>query len=367
MRAVAALATLALAAADHQLQPPRPALARARLAPTSQQATKSCQSRLRLGRRENSSRARAVSSASRSAAGLSARGGATRVVAEPAFRGLRRDLRTFASTYGSHLRDGCSVKVLSAVCFLVFGCLAPAVGFGSLCGSVTEGAMGTMEMVLGTSVTGMAYALLAGQPLTIVGSTGPVLAFISALYRMAKAAEVPFLPLYAWTGLWASAILAVCAVFSLSNAVEFLSRFTDDIFANLISFIFIYEACRGLAGLVRSPQVPAEQALLGILLALMTVSVARTLQGLRSVNHVKALHEYERAHPGLLTSSKLEVCGTRENRLSGFLIHALIGATVVWFRPLLRSVPNAALSGLFLYLGLSALKGNQVQSPKTIT
>ena len=162
MRAVAALATLALAAADHQLQPPRPALARARLAPTSQQATKSCQSRLRLGRRENSSRARAVSSASRSAAGLSARGGATRVVAEPAFRGLRRDLRTFASTYGSHLRDGCTVKVLSAVCFLVFGCLAPAVGFGSLCGSVTEGAMGTMEMVLGTSVTGMAYALLAG-------------------------------------------------------------------------------------------------------------------------------------------------------------------------------------------------------------
>ena len=80
----------------------------------------------------------------------------------------------------------------------------------------------------------MVYALLSGQPLTIIGSTGPVLAFIAALQSMATSARVPFLPLFAWTGLWTSAILALAAATSLSNGVKYLSRFTDEIFANLI-------------------------------------------------------------------------------------------------------------------------------------
>jgi hypothetical protein len=63
---------------------------------------------------------------------------------------------------------------------------------------------------------GMAYALLAGQPLTIVGSTGPVLAFISALYKLAKLADLPFLPVYAWTGLWTSGFLTLYSLYSLS-------------------------------------------------------------------------------------------------------------------------------------------------------
>jgi hypothetical protein len=63
----------------------------------------------------------------------------------------------------------------------------------------------------------MAYALLAGQPLTIVGSTGPVLAFIAALFKLASHANLPFLPLYAWTGLWTSALLVVYSAFSFAN------------------------------------------------------------------------------------------------------------------------------------------------------
>lgn len=38
-------------------------------------------------------------------------------------------------------------------------------------------------MIAATAVCGMVYAALAGQPLTIIGSTGPVLAFIAVLYK----------------------------------------------------------------------------------------------------------------------------------------------------------------------------------------
>jgi hypothetical protein len=113
----------------------------------------------------------------------------------------------------------------------------------------------------------------------------------------------------------------------------------------------------------------------------------------RSINHVKALHLYDSSSSSssvntvgggldsgvsgsgggvgdgkqqqqqqltLSTTTSAVVVGTVENRLSGFFIHAVIGIVVVWLRPLLRLVPTCVLSGLFLYLGQSALRGNQV-------
>ena len=77
----------------------------------------------------------------------------------------------------------------------------------------------------------------------------------------------------------------------------------------------------------------------------------------RSINHVRALHEYE---PNESSSKTPAITGTLENRLSGFAIHALIGVMVLCFRPLLAQVPMPVLTGLFLYLGQSALKGNQM-------
>lgn len=158
---------------------------------------------------------------------------AVRPVEKP-FKGLVGDVRGKVGEYGSDFRDGVSLKALASVCFLFFGCLAPAVAFGSLCGVATQGAMGTVEMVLGTALSGMVYALTSGQPLTIIGSTGPVLAFIAVLYDLSVRWGLPFLPLYGWTGLWASGILGVCSILSISNVVGYLTRFTDEIFANLV-------------------------------------------------------------------------------------------------------------------------------------
>ena len=94
---------------------------------------------------------------------LSARGGFKAAdVIEPPFWGLRQDICHFTSTYGSELRDCTSVKVLSTVLFLFLGCLAPVIAFGGLSGAITQGSIGMNEMMLGTSFSGMAYALLAG-------------------------------------------------------------------------------------------------------------------------------------------------------------------------------------------------------------
>lgn len=43
---------------------------------------------------------------------------------------------------------------------------------------------GVNEMLLGTSINGVFYALFSGQPLMIFGATGPFLVFEEMLYKV---------------------------------------------------------------------------------------------------------------------------------------------------------------------------------------
>jgi len=51
-----------------------------------------------------------------------------------------------------------------------------------------------------------------------------------------------FLSFRFWIGTWVMVILLVIAAFDLSFIVRYITRFTEESFAVLISIIFIYEA-----------------------------------------------------------------------------------------------------------------------------
>ena len=93
--------------------------------------------------------------------------------------------------------------------------------------------------------------------------------------------NLPFLPLYAWTGLWTSAILFFSALTSGSNLVKYLTRFTDEIFSVLISCIFVVEAASDIGRTFVSPVSTFTKALLTLVCACTTYTVATTLKGLR--------------------------------------------------------------------------------------
>ena len=76
----------------------------------------------------------------------------------------------------------------------------------------------------------------------INGGTGPVLAFSAVLYSMAESLDVPFLTFNAWVGLWVAAYLCIAAFIDLNKIISYATRFTDEVFALLISMIFIINA-----------------------------------------------------------------------------------------------------------------------------
>ncbi|KAH6939873.1 hypothetical protein HPB50_021919 [Hyalomma asiaticum] len=158
------------------------------------------------------------------------------------FGGLINDIKRKAPWYLSDFKDAIALQSIASVFFLYFACLTPIITFGGLLGSATEQRIVSMESLMSGAVCGILYGLFSGQPLTILGSTGPVLVFETILYDFCKDHDLDYLSLRLWIGLWTAAILVTLVAFDASALVCYITRFTEENFATLISLIFIYKA-----------------------------------------------------------------------------------------------------------------------------
>ncbi len=191
--------------------------------------------------------------------------------------GLVRDVKRRYPYWLSDVRDGVSRKALSAILFLFFACLAPSVTFGGVMADQTGGAIGVSEMLLATAICGCIFALFSGQPLLLLGGTGPMLAITTILFGLAKQFQLPFLPFYGWVGFWAAGFVILLALFNASSWMRFFTRFTEEVFIALISLIFVIEALRAIADLFTGRDVAHDTALLSLVLAWGTFYLAANL------------------------------------------------------------------------------------------
>lgn len=203
------------------------------------------------------------------------------------FGGILADMARRGPHYISDLKDGLTPKTLASTLFLFFACFAPAVAFGGLLSQMTSGAIGAIEMIVATALCGVVYALFSAQPLTILGSTGPIIIFMGILYDLCQKLGVPYMPTLAWVGLWTAFFLLVLAATDASTLIRFFTRFTDDTFAALISVIFIFEALRDVVGVFTGHQVKYATALLSLVLAVGTYVIARNLSRFRQSPYLR--------------------------------------------------------------------------------
>ncbi|XP_051247551.1 sodium bicarbonate cotransporter 3 isoform X8 [Dicentrarchus labrax] len=162
------------------------------------------------------------------------------------FGGLVLDVKRKLPFYWSDIRDSFSLQCLASVLFLYCACMSPVITFGGLLGEATKGNISAIESLFGASLTGVAYSLFAGQPLTILGSTGPVLVFEKILFKFCSDYGLSYLSLRTSIGLWTAFLCLVLVATDASSLVCYITRFTEEAFAALICIIFIYEALEKL-------------------------------------------------------------------------------------------------------------------------
>ncbi|CAB1445744.1 unnamed protein product [Pleuronectes platessa] len=172
--------------------------------------------------------------------------------------GLVLDIKRKIPFFASDFYDAIHIQSLSAILFIYLGTVTNAITFGGLLGDATDNMQGVLESFLGTALTGAVFCLLAGQPLTILSSTGPVLVFERLLFNFSKDNSFDYLEFRLWIGLWSAVFCLVLVATDASFLVQYFTRFTEEGFSALISFIFIYDAFKKMIKLAHHNPINSE-------------------------------------------------------------------------------------------------------------
>ncbi|CAK6963621.1 electrogenic sodium bicarbonate cotransporter 1-like [Scomber scombrus] len=172
--------------------------------------------------------------------------------------GLVLDIKRKLPFFASDFYDALNIQSLSAILFIYLGTVTNAITFGGLLGDATDNMQGVLESFLGTALTGAVFCLLAGQPLTILSSTGPVLVFERLLFHFSRDNGFDYLEFRLWIGLWSAFFCLVLVATDASFLVQYFTRFTEEGFSALISFIFIYDAFKKMIKLAHHNPINAK-------------------------------------------------------------------------------------------------------------
>jgi hypothetical protein len=204
------------------------------------------------------------------------------------FGGIKADIKRKTPFYVSDFKDGLHSNVAGTTLFLFFAALANAIAFGALTGLLTNNQIGIVEMLVITAIGGVIFALFSGQPLTILGGTGPLTIFTGLLFVTCNQLDIPFLATYAWVGMWSGLFLLICAFCDASALMKFFTRFTDEIFAALVSVIFIVEAVKDIMKSFSVDGQDLSSAFLSLILALGTYLLCGIFKNFSNTRYLRS-------------------------------------------------------------------------------
>ncbi|XP_041470500.1 electroneutral sodium bicarbonate exchanger 1-like isoform X3 [Lytechinus variegatus] len=162
------------------------------------------------------------------------------------FGGLIQDIKKKAPFYWSEYYHALNIQCLASFVFMYIACITPIITFGGLLGDATDDYIAAFESLIGAAICGVAYHLFSGQPLTIIGSTGPILIFETIMFQLCGSFGIDYISFRVWIGFWTCVICIILVATDASALVRYFTRFTEEAFSSLISFIFIVEAFENL-------------------------------------------------------------------------------------------------------------------------
>ncbi|EJT70376.1 hypothetical protein GGTG_11402 [Gaeumannomyces tritici R3-111a-1] len=155
------------------------------------------------------------------------------------FRLLKQDARNLRGRWRGDWSFFNQLVLASAV-YVFFTNILPGITFASGLYALTGQSWGTVEVVFSTGLCG---------PLTILGVTGPFSVLAENLYELSvKYFHVPFLPLMAWSLIYAGWMHVLLAVFNAHDwTMQYVTEFSSDIFSLLNSVIYFHKAYKQLS------------------------------------------------------------------------------------------------------------------------
>lgn len=163
------------------------------------------------------------------------------------FRLLREDIVNLRSRYASDWLVF-NQQVIASSVYIFFTNILPGITFASDLYVLTGKSWGTIEVVFSTGLCGLIFSLFSGQPLTILGVTGPFSVLAENIYELCEEHfHVQFLPVMAWSLIHAGWMHYILAIFNAHDwTMQYVTHFSADIFSLLNSVIYFHKAAMEL-------------------------------------------------------------------------------------------------------------------------
>ncbi|CAF0881089.1 unnamed protein product [Adineta steineri] len=162
------------------------------------------------------------------------------------FGGVYREMHRRYAYFKSDFLDACSLHCFVSLVFMFIACLAPALTFGGIIADKTNNLLGVNEMLIASSISGLLFGLMSGQPLLILGPTGPFLVFEEMVYDLCQSLSADFWTVRCCVSLWTTFFIIILVAFEGSFMIRHVTRFTEEIFALIIALVYLYEPFKKL-------------------------------------------------------------------------------------------------------------------------
>lgn len=152
---------------------------------------------------------------------------------------IRQDVRRRIPFYISDWTDAYNYRVVPATVYMFFANILPAIAFAQDLFDRTNGAYGVNEVLMGSAMGGIVFGLFAGQPLTIVGVTGPICIFSYTIFDIITPKGVNYFAFMTWVAIWSFIMHTLIAVFNGVRFMRYVTMYSCDVFGCFINIIYV--------------------------------------------------------------------------------------------------------------------------------
>lgn len=163
-------------------------------------------------------------------------------------QGIISDLRNRLPYYVSDWTDALNYRVIPSTVYMFFTNLLPAIAFAQDMFDRTENSYGLNEVLLASALGGIVFGVFGGQPLCIVGVTGPISIFNYTVYDMVKnRPDCNYFAFMCWIGLWSCLFHMLVAAANLVAYTRLITRYSCDAFGLFINCIYVQKGIQILS------------------------------------------------------------------------------------------------------------------------
>ncbi|KAK9449046.1 HCO3 transporter family-domain-containing protein [Limtongia smithiae] len=192
------------------------------------------------------------------------------------FRGIASDIRSRLPHYiADWTTDAWNYRIIPATIYMYFANILPAIVFALDMFTKTHNSYGVNEILLASALGSLSFSVFAGQPLCIVGVTGPISVFNYTVYEIMVPKGTSYFPFMCWICLWSMIMHFAIAITNGVNGLRYITRFSCDTFGLFNALIYIQ---KGIQVLTRQFSGSNTNGFISAMVALASLMAGFTCQ-----------------------------------------------------------------------------------------